>query len=119
MSRKVLKRSQDSLGSISLIIKKRETGIKQDINSSNLLKEEKLLETHILKDSSETELKTESHKTAKSKETPFTQRIKELTHDEKNESKIGETVLIRETKPISKKKCWKLVKIVNKIKENE
>ena len=54
MSRKGFKISQDSLGSLSLIIKKRETGIKQDINSSNILKEEKLLETHVLKDSSET-----------------------------------------------------------------
>ena len=32
-------------------------------------------------------------------------------HDEKNEAKVGNKVLISETKPISKDKCWRLVKI--------
>lgn len=35
-------------------------------------------------------------------------------HDENNEAKIGDTVLIMETRPISKDKCWRLVEITEK-----
>jgi len=35
-------------------------------------------------------------------------------HDENNEAKIGDKVLIAETRPISKDKRWRLVKILNK-----
>jgi small subunit ribosomal protein S17 len=35
-------------------------------------------------------------------------------HDENNEAKIGDTVLIMETRPLSKDKNWRLVKIVEK-----
>jgi len=35
-------------------------------------------------------------------------------HDENNEAKIGDTVLIMETRPLSKEKCWRLVKITEK-----
>lgn len=35
-------------------------------------------------------------------------------HDEKNKAKTGDTVKIRETRPISKNKCWRLVEIVKK-----
>lgn len=34
-------------------------------------------------------------------------------HDEKNEAKVGDKVLISETKPISKDKRWRLVKVIN------
>ncbi|MCK6599182.1 MAG: 30S ribosomal protein S17 [Bdellovibrionaceae bacterium] len=34
-------------------------------------------------------------------------------HDEKNEAKIGDKVLIRESRPLSKLKRWTLVKIIN------
>lgn len=37
-------------------------------------------------------------------------------HDEKNEAKIGDTVLIMETRPLSKDKNWRLVEIVEKAK---
>jgi len=37
-------------------------------------------------------------------------------HDEKNECNIGDTVLIMETRPVSKDKCWRLIKIVEKAK---
>lgn len=33
-------------------------------------------------------------------------------HDEKNEAKIGDKVLIAETRPISKDKRWRLVKVI-------
>lgn len=35
-------------------------------------------------------------------------------HDEQNEAKIGDTVRIMETRPLSKEKCWRLVEIVEK-----
>ncbi len=34
-------------------------------------------------------------------------------HDEKNESKMGDRVLIRESRPLSKTKRWELIKILN------
>lgn len=38
-------------------------------------------------------------------------------HDEKEEAKIGDTVKIEETRPLSKTKRWRLVEIVKKAKE--
>lgn len=37
-------------------------------------------------------------------------------HDEKNECNIGDKVLIAETRPLSKTKCWRLVEILEKAK---
>jgi small subunit ribosomal protein S17 len=37
-------------------------------------------------------------------------------HDEKNESRMGDTVEIMETRPLSKMKSWRLVKVVAKAK---
>ena len=37
-------------------------------------------------------------------------------HDEKNECDIGDTVEIAETRPVSKDKRWRLVRIVEKVK---
>ena len=39
-----------------------------------------------------------------------------VAHDEKNESGPGDTVLIMETRPMSKTKNWRLVSIVEKAK---
>ncbi len=39
---------------------------------------------------------------------------KYATHDEKNEAKIGDTVRIRLTKPISKSKKYELVEVLEK-----
>lgn len=36
------------------------------------------------------------------------------THDEKNTAKIGDTVKIEETRPMSKTKRWRLVEIIKK-----
>jgi small subunit ribosomal protein S17 len=38
-------------------------------------------------------------------------------HDEKGEAKVGDTVLIRETRPLSKLKRWRLTQIVEKSAE--
>ncbi len=37
-------------------------------------------------------------------------------HDENNECGIGDTVLIAETRHLSKEKCWRLVEIIEKAK---
>lgn len=37
-------------------------------------------------------------------------------HDENNEAKVGDTVRVMETRPLSKDKRWRLVKIVEKAK---
>ncbi len=37
-----------------------------------------------------------------------------VAHDEKNEAKIGDTVVIAESRPLSKRKRWALVRIVER-----
>jgi len=37
-------------------------------------------------------------------------------HDENNETGIGDTVEIMECRPLSKDKCWRLVRIIEKAK---
>ena len=37
-------------------------------------------------------------------------------HDEHNECGIGDKVLIADTRPLSKDKCWRLVEIIEKAK---
>ncbi len=39
-----------------------------------------------------------------------------MAHDEKNESNIGDTVRIVETRPLSKNKCWRLEEVIEKAK---
>ena len=39
-----------------------------------------------------------------------------MAHDEKNECGIGDTVLIKETRPLSKNKNWRLVQILERAK---
>ena len=41
-------------------------------------------------------------------------KTKYYVHDENNTAKIGDTVLIEFTRPISKLKNWRLVKVLNK-----
>ena len=59
--------------------------------------------------------------TEKLKEHPlYGKRIRSTTkfmaHDEKNECNEGDTVSIMETRPLSKNKRWRLVKILEKAK---
>ena len=37
-------------------------------------------------------------------------------HDESDTCNIGDTVKIMETRPLSKKKCWRLVEIIDRAK---
>lgn len=39
-----------------------------------------------------------------------------VAHDEKNECNIGDLVRIMETRPLSKRKCWRLVEIIERAK---
>ena len=39
-----------------------------------------------------------------------------VAHDEKNECNIGDTVRILETRPLSKRKNWRLVEIIERAK---
>ncbi len=39
-----------------------------------------------------------------------------MVHDEKNEAKIGDTVKLMETRPLSKNKRWRLGEILEKAK---
>ena len=48
------------------------------------------------------------------KSTKFSRRFK--AHDENNEAKVNDRVLIMETRPLSKDKRWRLVEIVEKAK---
>lgn len=44
------------------------------------------------------------------------QTTKFKAHDENNECNIGDTVLIMETRPLSKTKNWRLVEIIERAK---
>ena len=47
----------------------------------------------------------------------FVQKTKKYhDHDENNEAHVGDTVLIMETRPLSKTKRWRLVSIIEKAK---
>ena len=39
---------------------------------------------------------------------------KYLAHDELEQCKVGDQVLVQESRPLSKRKCWKLVQIISK-----
>ncbi len=36
-----------------------------------------------------------------------------MAHDEENKCRVGDRVMIRETRPLSKNKCWWVVSILN------
>ena len=39
-----------------------------------------------------------------------------MVHDEKNDCNIGDTVRIMETRPLSRRKSWRLVEIIERVK---
>jgi len=39
-----------------------------------------------------------------------------MAHDETNDCNVGDTVKIMETRPMSKRKCWRLVNIIERAK---
>ncbi|MEW6507463.1 MAG: 30S ribosomal protein S17 [Bacteroidota bacterium] len=46
----------------------------------------------------------------------FRKTTKLMAHDEKNECGLGDIVKVMETRPLSKRKKWRLVEIVEKAK---
>jgi small subunit ribosomal protein S17 len=44
------------------------------------------------------------------KRVKYTKKFK--VHDEENQAKVGDTVKIMETRPLSRDKCWRLLEIV-------
>lgn len=44
------------------------------------------------------------------------QTVRFKAHDENNESSVGDVVEVMQTRPLSKDKCWRLVKILEKAK---
>lgn len=46
-------------------------------------------------------------------------RKKYMAHDEKNECKIGDKVLIEETRPLSRRKRWRVKEILERSKRLE
>jgi small subunit ribosomal protein S17 len=47
----------------------------------------------------------------------FINKTKKLyAHDEENKCDIGDTVMVMETRPLSKQKNWRLVEIIEKVK---
>ena len=47
----------------------------------------------------------------------FVKRTKKfVAHDEEQPCNIGDTVRIMETRPMSKRKCWRLVEVVERAK---
>ncbi|MEI6125395.1 MAG: 30S ribosomal protein S17 [Pseudomonadota bacterium] len=41
-------------------------------------------------------------------------RVRFKAHDEKNTCQVGDTVLVQETRPLSKEKRWKVVEVLKK-----
>jgi small subunit ribosomal protein S17 len=39
-----------------------------------------------------------------------------MAHDDKNECNVGDVVRVMETRPLSKRKCWRLVEILERAK---
>lgn len=44
----------------------------------------------------------------------LTKKTKFYVHDEKNEAHVGDKVIIMETRPLSKMKRWRLIKVTEK-----
>jgi small subunit ribosomal protein S17 len=51
--------------------------------------------------------------------TVITTFAKFYAHDEKNDAKVGDIVLIQETRPLSKLKRWRLKEVVERSKEDQ
>lgn len=40
-----------------------------------------------------------------------------MAHDEENKCRVGDRVVIRETRPMSKRKCWRVVEILGSVQQ--
>lgn len=66
-------------------------------------------------------IKAQTRKTHRIYKKKYSFSNKVMAHDEKNEAQIGDTVLIGETRPLSRRKRFELIKILIKpaIRESE
>jgi len=48
----------------------------------------------------------------------ISKRTKLYAHDEKNEAQVGDVVEVAQTRPLSKLKCWRLLRIVQKANQD-
>ncbi|MDR1363085.1 MAG: 30S ribosomal protein S17 [Spirochaetaceae bacterium] len=47
----------------------------------------------------------------------YVRKVKRIkAHDEENKARTGDRVRVRECRPISKDKCWKLVEVIEQAK---
>jgi len=78
-----------------------------DVNKKNL-------EGIVVSDAMEKTIVVRIDRTAKHHEynKVVSKSTKVMAHDEKNEAKIGDKVLLEETRPLSKNKRWRLVEII-------
>ncbi len=44
----------------------------------------------------------------------FSRVTKYKAHDENNEARVGDTVLVRECRPLSRDKTWRLIKVLER-----
>ena len=68
--------------------------------------------------------KTVVVKVERFKRHPFYHKVMRISkrfkaHDENNECKVGDIVIIEQTKPLSKEKKWKVIQIVKKAQKEE
>lgn len=99
----------------------------ENLVEGNLNKEENIkVERHLRKEKVGVVVSTKMQKTIvvvverRTKHPIYGKFIKKSTrfmaHDEKNECNEGDTVRIMETRPLSKKKRWRLVEIIERAK---
>jgi small subunit ribosomal protein S17 len=41
-------------------------------------------------------------------------KVRFKAHDEQNTCQIGDTVMVQETRPLSKEKCWKVMEVLKR-----
>ena len=86
-----------------------------DINLEIGLADQKNLQGLVVSDAQDKTIVVEI--TTKVKHPKYNKFVKRKTkfhaHDESNTAKLGDLVVIKHVKPISKKKCWELVSIVH------
>lgn len=74
----------------------------------------KLKEGIVIKDKMNKSRVIEIMRTIRHSQYEKTVKVKKrlMSHDERNESKVGDRVLVQESRPLSKHKRWTLVKIL-------
>jgi len=93
--------------------------MKDDTKNKNKNKKRKQMQGIVVSDKMQKTVvvKVEKWKFHKKYKKRYKIHKKYKAHDEKNECKIGDLVLIEETRPLSKEKRWRVVKILKRKEE--